>query len=329
MQNYLSWFLIAVALVWPTGNTTLAYDPLAVPEGKRIEPVDLAVVDTKRDRTIPIRVFLPLAGTKSAPVILFSHGLGGSREMGAYLGRHWAARGYAAVFLQHPGSDTSVWRDVPLRQRMKAMHEAASAKNLLLRVEDVPAVLDQLDAWAHSKDHQFAGRCDLAHVGMSGHSFGAMTTQAVGGQRMPFVQDRFVEPRVKAAVIMSPGSPMGRRDPGDAFDDVEIPWLLMTGTEDTSPIGGQTVESRLAVFPALPEGHAYELVLDKSAHSAFTDRPLPRERGTRNPNHHRAILALSTAFWDAYLRDDAEAREWLDGDGPQAILEKGDRWQRK
>ena len=189
MQNCLSWFLVAVALVWPTGNTTLAYDPLAVPEGTRIEPIDLDVVDAKRDRTIPIRAFLPPDGRKAAPVILFSHGLGGSREMGAYLGKHWAARGYGVVFLQHPGSDTSVWRDVPLGQRMKAMQEAASAKNLLLRVEDVPAVLDQLDAWARSKEHEFAGRFDLAHVGMAGHSFGAMTTQAVGGQRMPFVQD--------------------------------------------------------------------------------------------------------------------------------------------
>ncbi len=41
------------------------------------------------------------------------------------------------------------------------------------------------------------------------------------------------------------------------------------------------------------------------------------------------ILALSTAFWDAFLQEDAEARGWLDGDGPKMVLEKGDRWQRK
>jgi predicted dienelactone hydrolase len=320
---------VVIAVLVAHGAIAFGYDPLAVPEAAVVEPVDLDVDDAKRDRTIPIRVFLPPDGAKAAPVVLFSHGLGGSREMGGYLGKHWAGRGYAAVFLQHPGSDTSVWRNVPLGQRMKAMREAASAKNLLLRVEDVPAVLDQLDAWTRSKDHQFAGRFDLVHAGMSGHSFGAMTTQAVGGQRMPLVGDRYVEPRIKAAVMMSPGSPRGRRDPGDAFSDVKIPWLLMTGTEDTSPIGGQTVESRLAVFPALPKGHAYELVLDRAEHSAFTDRPLPGDREPRNPNHHRAILALSTAFWDAYLRDNAEAHEWLDGDGPQTILEKGDRWQRK
>ncbi len=324
--------LIVVAVLSIVGGTSYGYDPLEVPAAEPPLPVDLDVEDTKRDRTIPIRVFLPPdAGTQvvAAPVVLSSHGLGGSRQMGAYLGRHWAARGYAAVFLQHPGSDTSVWQDVPRGQRMQAMREAASAKNLLLRVEDVPAVLDQLTAWSTEKGHAFAARLDLARVGMSGHSFGAQTTQVVGGQRLPLVQNRFVEPRIKAAVIMSPGVPQGRRDPADAFADVTIPWLLMTGTHDTAAIGGQTVESRLAVFPALPKGHAYELVLEKAEHSAFTDRPLPGDRETRNPNHHRVILALSTAFWDAFLQEDAEARDWLDGDGPKMVLEKGDRWQRK
>ncbi|NLC82242.1 MAG: dienelactone hydrolase, partial [Lentisphaerae bacterium] len=47
------------------------------------------------------------------------------------------------------------------------------------------------------------------------------------------------------------------------------------------------------------------------------------------PNHHRAILALSTAFWDTHLRGDDAARAWLTGDGPRSVLEKNDRWQRK
>jgi hypothetical protein len=51
--------------------------------------------------------------------------------------------------------------------------------------------------------------------------------------------------------------------------------------------------------------------------------------GLRNPNHHRSILALGTAFWDAYLKQDPAAKAWLDGDGPRTILEKDDRWQRK
>lgn len=82
------------------------------------------------------------------------------------------------------------------------------------------------------------------------------------------------------------------------------------------------------MFPALPPGGKYELVLDGAEHSAFTDRALPGDSSPRNPNHHRVILALSTAFWDAWLRGDDAARRWLDGDGPRSLLEKGDRWRR-
>lgn len=70
-------------------------------------------------------------------------------------------------------------------------------------------------------------------------------------------------------------------------------------------------------------------MLDGAEHSAFGDRALPGDTHERNPNHHRAILALTTAFWDAYLRDDADAKKWLDGDDAKSVLEKADHWQRK
>lgn len=110
---------------------------------------------------------------------------------------------------------------------------------------------------------------------------------------------------------------------------MKIPWLLMTGTKDVAIIGGADLKSRLAVFPALPAGNKYELVLDNAEHSAFSDRALPGDQEKRHPNHHRSILPLTTAFWDAYLRDDQEARKWLDGAGPGKVLDKDDRWQKK
>jgi len=296
-------------------GTALAYDPMRRSGGEPPPPLDLNVADEGRDRTVPIRVFSP-PGDGSAgpcPIVLFSHGLGGSRKGGGFLGNHWAARGYV----------------VPAPRRLAAMRDAASLENLRARVRDVSAVLDALATWNGSPGHPLAGRLDLDRVGMSGHSFGAQTTQAVSGQSFPLVGRRSTDPRIKAAVIMSPGTPRGRRDPGDAFAEVTIPWLLLTGTKDTSLIGGQTVESRLAVYPALPAGGAYELVLHDAEHSAFSDRALPGDREPRNPNHHRAILALTTAFWDAFLRDDDDARAWLDGDGPRQVLEADDHWQRK
>lgn len=302
------------------------YDPLAVPAIELPPSRTFTVYDTRRNREIPIRIYLP-ATAGPAPVVLWSHGLGGSRDNNGYLGRQWSLRGYSVVFLQHPGSDENVWRDKPLRERLAAMQKAASGQNLKLRCEDVPAVLDALAAWNAAADHPCRGRFDLEHVGMSGHSFGAFTTQCTSGQSAPLIGAKLTDPRIDAALPMSPsGAKNGNLDV--AFGSVSVPWLLMTGTEDSSPIGDQTPASRRTVFPHLPKTiDRYELVLDGAQHNAFSERALPGERQQRNPNHHRAILALSTAFWDAHLRGDAAAKAWLHGDGARQVLDEKDVWQ--
>lgn len=289
---------------------------------------DLTVKDEKRKRDVPILVYLP-ASKAPAPVVLFSHGLGGARTGSAYLGKHWAARGYVTVFLQHPGSDESVWKALKPAERMAALKKAANLDNFRLRVQDVPAVLDQLEKWNLEAGHALFGRLNLKRgVGMSGHSFGAVTTQAVSGQ-VPPLGKGFTDSRIRAAIPMSPSTPRVG-DAKKAFGGVKIPWLLMTGTKDLAPIGAVDMKSRLGVFPALPEGgNKYELVLDRAEHSAFTERTLPGDKEKRNSNHHKVILALSTAFWDAYLRGDTEAKKWLDGEGPRRLMEKGDTWKRK
>lgn len=320
-------FATALLLLTPAQESSSKYNPLSISPQTKATVRDFSVNDKQRNRDIPVRVYLPEQKTQ-APVILFSHGLGGSKEGCAYLGKHWSQRGYVVVFLQHPGSDDSVWKDVPLLRRLAAMRKAANAQNFQLRVKDVPAVLDQLEKWQKEKGHALYGRLDLSKVGMSGHSFGALTTQAVSGQSALGGLVQFTDRRIKAALPMSPSSPRGG-NPERAFAKVQIPWLLMTGTKDEAIIGNADLESRLAVFPALPSGNKYEVVLDNAEHSAFSDRALPGDKENRNPNHHRVILALSTAFWDAYLRNDRHARDWLDGDGPRTIMEKKDRWQKK
>jgi predicted dienelactone hydrolase len=325
-------FCFAMILIGGVASAVVAtgatYDPLAISKDQLPEPIDTAVQDKSRSREIPLRIYLPVQESP-APVVLFSHGLGGTRQGNAYCGKHWAARGYVVVFLQHAGSDDSVWRKKPLGERMAAMQRAANLENFMLRAKDVPVVLDQLQKWNEAADHALKGRLDMKNIGMSGHSFGAVTTQAVSGQTFPLAGNSLTDKRIKAAIAFSPSGGRGGADPKTTFADVKIPWLVMTGTKDTSPIGGVDLKSRLSVFPALPPEHKYELVLENAEHSAFTDRALPGDKEKRNPNHHRLILALSTAFWDTYLRDDAAAKAWLDGDGPQKLLENGDKWQKK
>jgi predicted dienelactone hydrolase len=300
------------------------YDPLArigtPPPSQSLEAVDAA-----RERTLPLRIYLP-EGKEQAPVVLWSHGLGGSCDNSKYLGEHWAARGYVAVFLQHPGSDESVWRGVGIRERMAAMQKAANGDNLRLRCQDVAFVLDQLERWHADAQHPLHGRLDLEHIGMCGHSFGAITTQSVCGQSAPVLGRKWTDARLDAALPMSPSKPRGIAAK-DAFGGVTIPWLLMTGTADDSPIGDQTPASRREVFPALPATiDRYELVLDGANHGVFGDGGR-LFGGKPDPAHHRAIQALSTAFFDTYLRGDAAAKEWLQGEAVRKVLATADQWQ--
>jgi predicted dienelactone hydrolase len=321
MRTLLISFLLAASIV--PGVHGKGYDPLAIDPAFQVQSQDLTVHDAKRSRDIPVRIYLPANG-KSEPVVLFSPGLGGSRSGSKFLGEHWAARGYVAVFVQHPGSDDAVWKEAAPEERMAALREAASLENFLLRVKDVTAVLDQLDAW--NKSGPLKGRMDLTKVGMSGHSFGAVTTEAVSGETFPMSGTKLTDARIRAAVIFSPSTPRST-SAGRAFGDVKIPWLLMTGTKDTAPIGPADLKSRLAVYPALHGAPKYQVVLNNAEHSAFTDRALPGDHEPRNPNHHRVILALSTAFWDAYLRGDKDALGWLNGAGPGSVTEPADDWK--
>jgi predicted dienelactone hydrolase len=164
---------------------------------------------------------------------------------------------------------------------------------------------------------------DLEHIGMSGHSFGAHTTQAVAGQSFP-LGGSFREPRIDAAVMMSP-SPPAMGDPAKAFAAIKIPCLLMTGTLDDSPIGDTTPEDRLKVFPHLVNAPAWQVVFDKATHMSFGERKLDIPKA--DPRYHRAILALTTAFWDAELKQQPEAKAWVDGSGAKSVLDAKDKWE--
>lgn len=310
----------------PAAQTAPAYDPLALPEDFTPAHLDWTFRDAERERDLPLRIHLPTSKSP-APVLLFSHGLGGSRAGCTYLGEHWSARGYVAIFLQHPGSDDAVWRGKSRREARSALRKAASAGNMLLRIIDVRTVLKQLTHWNKQQEHPLKGRLDLERIGMSGHSFGAATTQAVSGQSVggggPLLFDR----RIDAALILSPSAAL-HQDSANAFGKVSIPWMLMTGTKDSAPVGEQSTASRLEVYPYLPAKIPhYELVLWEAAHSAFSQRSMPGASSARNPNHHRAILALSTAFFDHHLSADPRAGTWLHGENARAILEPKDRWQ--
>lgn len=306
-----------------TAEESPRYDPLKVAEAA-VTSLTFDARDATRDRTLPLRVYLP-ASTKPAPIVLFSHGLGGSRDNNPYLGQHWAKRGYVVVFIQHPGSDESVWKSQPVLRRMDAMRDAASFENVIARGKDIPFVVATLTSWNRQENHPLHGRMNPERIGMSGHSFGANTTQGAAGQKFPGGRLSFTVPEIDAAVMMSPGPP-AIGDPAKAFGDIKIPCLLLTGTRDDSPIGNQTPENRLKVFPHLTNAPAWQVVFDGATHMDFGQRQFNGDP-IKDTRYHKAILALTTAFWDATLQGKSEASAWLKGKGARSVLDPKDLWQ--
>ena len=326
-KNPLQLFCLFSALLLQQATGSLAnYAPLKT--AYEIEVVDTSFAYGPTNRSVPLRIYLPKTGAPS-PVVLFSHGLGGSREASPFLGEHWSKRGYCVVFMQHAGSDRDVIKNAARFQRLRALKTAISSENVKNRNNDVRATIDKLEKLNLTRG-QFCGRLDLDRIGMSGHSFGAITTQAVSGQSYGLEGQSYTDSRIKAAIAMSPSMP---RLGGTAktFAMVKIPWLLMTGTDDKSPVNRRVdAKSRREVFKALPRtGRSFELVLNEGTHFIFGGRSDRLSASKNSKQQQESIKAVSTAFWDAYLMEAPEALSWLKGDEIKTVLDDRDIWSTK
>ena len=308
----------------------LSFSCIAICHGQQpgnVSTSNLEPLDRDRNREVPVKIYLN-PSTEPQPVILFSHGLGGSREASPYLGQHWAAHGYIAVFVQHKGSDSSIRNGTGPGQRLMALKQAISLENVSARLEDISFVIDQLEIWNRDADHFLYGKLDLDHIGMAGHSYGANTTQALMGQVSQFMEPS-TDPRIDAFLPMSPSAPQVMT-PEKAFGKITAPVLCMTGTKDGNPVQrSMTPESRQLVYQEMPDGDKFQLVLKDAEHHAFAGSG--QQSRFHIPHHHPAISELSTLFWDAYLKDDQEAKAKLQSDQARELagLMEGDVWEWK
>ncbi|HEY0512356.1 MAG TPA: hypothetical protein VGH73_10655 [Thermoanaerobaculia bacterium] len=278
--------------------------------------------DAARNRPVPVKIYAPATGKGPFPVIVFSHGLGGSREGYKYLGRHWASYGYVAVHLQHLGSDVAVFKQGRI---LKNLREAADdPRNAVARPLDVRFVLDHLEK-INQGGSPLAHRLDLQRVGMAGHSFGAWTTLVVAGQnpgRQPS-EGPLADPRVKAAIEMSAPVPRQRENLDRVYAGIHIPVLHMTGTLDDSPLGETKAAQRRIPYDHIHGADQYLVTFQGGDHMIFSGRfANDAQRGPKDELFQDLIRQGTTAFWDAYLKGDAEAKAWLAKGGYAAALGK-------
>jgi hypothetical protein len=108
-----------------------------------------------------------------------------------------------------------------------------------------------------------------------------------------------------------------------------MPFFVMTGTRDTSPINDTTPEEREQVYRHLPSPDKYLAVFHEGDHMVFSGLPRRRGEAARDAEVHRLIRMSTTAFWDAYLREDPAALAWLKTDGLAEWEEQRARFEQK
>jgi dienelactone hydrolase len=317
-----SWIvIIAVILVclW-SSSVWCQYAPTSGPY-KVLTVENLVLHDSARNKSIPIKIYYP-AAVGQFPVIIFSHGALASKDSYSGLGQYWASYGYVSIHPSHADSIADSGFRGTLRQ---ALSDPRAWEN---RPEDVSFIIDSL-AHVEKFAPQLAGKLDLGHIGVGGHSFGAYTAGLIAGTTIVLPgksgPQSFADKRVSAVVLLSPQGEGVLGLSAHSWDAVRVPMLLMYGSRDFGPFGEEPVW-RSEAFAKGPAGNKYEVELEGGTHMGFAGL-LPGE------GHHVEVFQCAKletlAFWDAYLKQDPKAMEYVESHGLQKFCGDSARFANK
>lgn len=278
------------------------------------EVEDLVLHDTNRDKDVHVRIFYPHTAGKF-PVVVFSHGAGGSQNCCDGLTRHWASYGYVTIQPTH--DDSAVQRRNQGEENIRFMQAVRDAlKKPALwesRPLDITSVLDALPLLGN-RVPGLSGKIDADHIGAGGHSMGSYTTEAIAGALVDLPGQRgrnFADARVKAVLCLSPQGPgqFGLSD--HSFDQISLPYMGMTGSLDSlGPVASPAWHK--TPFERSQPGDKYHLFIEGANHMSFiTPRPFLPGRAEQGGNIFDYTNSASLAFWDAYLKGDARAKQYL------------------
>jgi len=245
------------------------------PDHAQAQWIDLEWVDLNRDRAVPARLNMPVLphGEKKVPLVLFSHGLGGSRYGYSYFGRHLASRGIASLHVQHVGSDRGLWGGGSPLNLLKRIQAAAHEDEAQARALDVRFALDTFlqGSWRE--------RIDAERIAVAGHSYGANTSLLLAGAdlRRNGKAINLRDHRIQAAVLISAPRFFGEPAGAKIVASIDIPSVHITSTHDVIRIPGyhSGVDDRLAIFNDMGGTPKCLAVFEGGAHSVFTDRRGP------------------------------------------------------
>ncbi|MBE9111142.1 alpha/beta hydrolase, partial [Nodosilinea sp. LEGE 07298] len=241
----------------------------------------------------------PVMPPQGFPLVVISHGLGGTRDSYAYLAEYLATGGIATATLEHPGSN-----DQQLYALLTGQSDAVvQTEEFLRRPRDVSLTLNTLDRLNQSPS-PLRRQIDLDRVGVVGQSFGGYTALALAGASFDLAglaevcppgtlsfnpslllqcqalqlgnSDGLADRRVKSVFVMNPvGSalfgPIG-------YGQIDRPVMMVAGTADTI---APAFPEQIMPFTWLTMPDRYLLLISRGTHFstigdvATGDQPLP------------------------------------------------------
>ena len=276
---------------------------------------------------VSTKIYFPTGVRTPCPVVIFSHGLGGSAETCAYLGKMWASRGIVSFHLEHPGSNEQIWRGkVRAKDVLRSAYQSHwSGRDRALAIR---FVLDQLEAIAAGKttdQAQLAPILNMKRIGIAGNDLGALGAMLVAGQLPPDNGESLKDDRISAVLALSPPVFCNVANAPLVYGDVQVPFMSFGGTLDNGVIGSTKAWQRRIPFDSLSNIDRYHITLQGADHLVYSGvRPRGRQsQGTKDPVFQKTIMEVSTAFWALYLKNDSLAAGLLKGKPERTVLRVG------
>jgi dienelactone hydrolase len=301
-----------------------AYDPFT-PGSHVVAVRTFQARDKARDRVFPVEVWHPETSVNNT-LIVFSHASGHNRRGATFLCTYLGSHGYLVAAMDH---SEVVATQPPVPDETAEQKAARMEAVIASRMPDVPFLLDFL---RRRDDISF----DHDRIGIVGHSFGAWTALTLPDS----------EPAVDAVVALAAGGESIVK-PGILSLKVRFPWgrevpTLYLGAEyDTMlPITGM-----YETFERTP-GIKQAFVLRRADHMHFMDNVEQQHEGVRlakwpeemawisqemrpiselcsGEQAHLFTRSLTLAHFDAYLRQNEDARRFLSSEVIAELAARG------
>jgi predicted dienelactone hydrolase len=229
------------------------------------------------------------------PLVLFSHGSCGYAEQSLFLTPYLASHGFVVVAPDHTGNTIFDFPDCG--------SGPVQASSFIERPEDIRFALDYVLAANADSDSFLHRAIDPSRLGMSGHSFGGLTTYLVEA----------ADPRIGVAV------PLAAAVPGEP--ELQVPSLTVLGEIDSV-----VDNDRIREAYARARSPKYLVGIGDAGHYAFSDgcftgpdcdAPRTRSQAEANELVRRWVLP----FLKVYLTGDESFAPFLVTSPPGTELE--------